>query len=79
MTEDNTIALDTYRAEELCDDLGVLEDWLLHCGTGTLDELADFAFHASHQPPLAVTELITALGHHGSTLRRLLRARTDQH
>lgn len=77
-SENDSIALDTHLAVPLCFDLGLLEDWLLHCSSDTLEELADFAYHANCEPRFAVAELIADLGHYGVTLNRLLKARIQQ-
>lgn len=76
-SENDSIALDTHLAVPLCFDLGLLEDWLLHCSSDTLEELADFAYYAN-QPRFAVAELIADLGRYGVTLNRLLKAQIQQ-
>jgi hypothetical protein len=75
---DPTIPLGTHIAVPLCFDLGLLEDWLLHCGRDTLDELADFAYHGTGNPRFAVTELIADLGRYSVALHRLLDAHSEQ-
>lgn len=78
MSENESIDLDTHIAVPLCYDLGVIEDWLLHCSSDTLEELADFAYHANHDPRFAVAELIGDLGRYSVTINRLLKAQIQQ-
>ncbi len=77
MTGEDTIAVPTWRVEDLLHDLGVIEDWLLHAGEETLAELTEFAFGARGHGDVA--EFIDELGWHGVALRRLLTAHTGQH
>jgi hypothetical protein len=73
---EDTIAVPAWRVELLLEDLGVIEDWLLHAGDETLAELADFACYRPYGR--VVAELIDELGWHQVALRRLLPTRTGQ-
>lgn len=77
-SENDSIALDTHIAVPLCFDLGLLEDWLLHCSPDTWHELGEFAYYATGSPQFGVSELITDLGRYGVTLNRLLKAQIQQ-
>lgn len=69
-----TITVQADLVEPLCQDLGVLADWLAHASDEALDELAEFAYHDTGQARTCLTDLIADLGRYQLLLQRLLLA-----
>lgn len=77
--DEPTIAVPACLAEPLCQDLGVLDDWLSHASDEALDELAEFAYHDTGQSRACLADLIADLARYQLVLHRLLAALPTQH
>jgi hypothetical protein len=81
MTNSASVLLDPDQIDELRRLLGTVEDWLLHAGEDTLDDLGGFLAGLSWStasPARLTGALIADLGEHTVLLRQaLVRARPD--
>ena len=64
-----TMILHPDQADELRRLLGTVEDWLLHAGDETLDELADFAYGPTRHGHDQLRWIIDLLGETAARLR----------